>query len=154
MKNVSIVHTWIKQNMKIEDKISKKSKLRYIGTLLKRGSSSGLAFGVAKTLRFGNFIESGLKVFKWQWSSRLCVISKQSISGRSLSCTKFHTSQNKPVNSHTKNLQKRYLEILHVFLGCIIKPGNSKIQITHQDWINQYFQSIHIPQPRISLNKE
>lgn len=52
--------------MKIEDKISKKSKLRYIRTLLKRGSSSGLAFGVAKTLRFGNFIESGLKVFKWQ----------------------------------------------------------------------------------------
>jgi hypothetical protein len=52
---------------KMRDKICDREKL----TLLKRGSSKGLAFGVAMTLRFGDDSESGFRVFKWQWSSRL-----------------------------------------------------------------------------------
>lgn len=56
-------------------------------TLLKSGSNDVFAFGVAITFILGDFLERGLRVFKWQWSSRLCVMSKQSNSGSSLNCT-------------------------------------------------------------------
>lgn len=77
-------------------------------TLLKRGSNRLLAFGVAMTLRFGDFWESGFKVFKWQWSSRLWVINKQSTSGRSVSCSRITCHEKSTITTNNKsNIQSR-----------------------------------------------
>jgi hypothetical protein len=70
----------------------------------------------------------------------------------SIPCKFFKRSYFSYIKSNPK--LKEYLEILQKLLGSIIKPGDSKVQITHQDWIHQYFHPTHIPQPTISLKRK
>lgn len=105
--------------------------------MLKRGFNNASAFGVAITGRLGSISESGFKVFKWQWSSRLCVINKQSISGRSLSCSRIRNqldwSINLKINKNINILIQFSLLItwkfFKYFLAAVISQGIPKSKL-------------------------
>lgn len=129
----------------------KVERLTFLNSLLRMAS----ALGVEMTGKPGSIFERGVRVLTWQWSSRLCVISKQSRSGRSCSCLRKSTRSTLIVISTifaTSRRNHHHLKVLQDLLSSIKKPRLTEVQVAHENRVHQDVDPAQIPQPAVALN--